>query len=447
MSLFSIFYKSILWPIYEKRNGMSTKNGMSFLASSEKWTREQIDIFQWNRTRFILNHAYEHSSFYRNRFDKIGLKPDDIRSFKDYEQIPCLSRQDLNEHLETIIADNILEDDRHYASTGGSTGLPTRFVRDNECLDIKLASEYRFNAWCGWSPGEKILYYWPALTDFSNEPVKFEMAQAKLYSRRLKLYSGRLNEQILSQHIAMFKRFRPQIVRAFPGALQRFAEYVEQTGQAIPAVKSIISVGESLHESQKEIFKRVFGADVFNCYVSRECGNIACECSLHDGLHIAEELLYLEISKNDKSDYGNILITDLWNMGMPFIRYQIQDAARWVETKCPCGKSHKLLGVDAGRLSDFLVSPVDGSYVSGSTLTHYLLAEGPKMGRVKLIQLAPNKLKVMITGNEENYNAAKMHINARLNTIFEGKMLIDFQHAETIPLLASGKFSVVERHF
>jgi len=110
-------------------------------------------------------------------------------------------------------------------------------------------------------------------------------------------------------------------------------------------------------------------------------------------------------------------------------------------------KDHRLIGLDAARLSDFLLSPVDGAFVSGSTLTHYLLAEGPKVGRVKLVQTAPDRMVVLIAGDQESSKPAVEHIRSRLETVFQGMMKVEFEFPETIPLLPSGKYSFVERKF
>ena len=447
MHCFSIIHRNIIWPLVEHRNNIKTKRDLLFLSTSENWSQDEILHFQLKRLKNILHHAYDNTSFYKERFDKFGLKPNDIKLLEDFKQIPPVTRDDLNNHLDKMIAKNISEENRFFSTTGGSTGIATRFAIDNKCLGIKKASEYRFNTWAGWKPGEKILAYWPALADFDANVTQQVTLKNLLYSRHLKLFSGRLNEKILSEHLKAYIKFRPSLIRAFPSALQKFAEYLKDKGTNLPQPKAIICVGEPLLESQRTLFKNVFGCGVYNCYVSRECGNIACECPAHEGLHIAEEMIYLEIENQGEDGFGKILITDLWNMGMPFIRYEIQDAARFIKGNCSCGKKHRRIGVDAARLSDFLISPVDGSYVSGSTLIHYLLAEGPQVGRVKLVQDANDHISILMTGDEESNRKSVDHIKARLNTVFKGKMKLHFEYVDEIPLLNSGKYSFVERKF
>lgn len=447
MNVYANIHGLFIWPLLERKDRLRTGGHLKSLKASECWSCEELRSYQLERLRLLLRQAYDHTVFYRKRFDQIGFEPSDLKSFEDFKQIPPITRQDLNEHMEEMIANNVSEKDRHYASTGGSTGLATRFARDNGCLSIKKSSEYRFNTWAGWKPGEKILYYWVALADFSPGGTKMSLPRSLLFFRSLTLFAGRLNERILAEHVQAFKGFKPHLIRAFPSALQRFAEYVAGAGVSLPAPRGIITVGEPLLESQRTLFREVFQCDVLNCYVSRECGNLGCECSAHGGMHVAEELVYLEIEAPREGEHGEVLVTDLWNFGMPFIRYRIQDAARWLPTRCACGKEHRLIGLDAARLSDFLISPLDGSYVSGSALTHYLLAEGPKVGRAKLIQISPDQMLVLIAGDPQSSKEAVEHIRSRLAVVFKGVMKVEFEFRESIPLLPSGKYSFVERKF
>ena len=292
MSIYSSVHNLTIQPFIEKRNQVYASRHLPFLKECETFTKEQLYEYQWLRIKSIIKHAYQNTIFYKKRFDEINAVPDDIQTIEDFRMLPPVTRQDLNSQMESMTAQNIPEIERHSSTTGGSTGVATHFIRDNACLAIKKASECRFNTWAGWKPGEKILAYWPALADFSgiaNSHKKF--ARSLLYSRHLQLFAGKLNEKILSEHVKAFKKFRPHLVRAFPSALQQFAEFVEGFGTSMPPPKAVICVGEPLIESQRALFKKVFSSNVYNCYVSRECGNIACECSFHSGLHVAEELI------------------------------------------------------------------------------------------------------------------------------------------------------------
>ena len=50
--------------------------------------RERLETVQLDRLKWQVKRSYECSEFYRERFDKIGLKPEDINSLDDALKIP-----------------------------------------------------------------------------------------------------------------------------------------------------------------------------------------------------------------------------------------------------------------------------------------------------------------------------------------------------------------------
>lgn len=122
----------------------------------------------------------------------------------------------------------------------------------------------------------------------------------------------------------------------------------------------------------RAFLERIFGCPIYDQYGCGECGSIAFECSEHSGLHITSEHCIVEIVNENFEDAGyetgDIIVTDLDNYAMPFIRYKIGDRARLLEKKCACGLAHPLLfGID-GRSADTIVLK-DGSKVHGVFFT------------------------------------------------------------------------------
>ena len=65
--------------------------------------------------------------------------------------------------------------------------------------------------------------------------------------------------------------------------------------------------------------KKFFKCKVFEKYGTRESGIIACECPIHNGMHIFTEGVYLEFIKDGRQalpgEMGEIIVTDLFNYG------------------------------------------------------------------------------------------------------------------------------------
>src|SRR5260370_22292708 len=86
---------------------------------------------------------------------------------------------------------------------------------------------------------------------------------------------------------------------------------------------------------------------------------------------VSADTFVVEIVPNDAiaKPAGRIVITDLLNLSMPLIRYEIGDVAACAEDQnCPCGRNLPLLTGVQGRTTDFLRLP-DGRHISAPGLT------------------------------------------------------------------------------
>ncbi|MFX4798034.1 hypothetical protein ABTB70_19160, partial [Acinetobacter baumannii] len=52
---------------------------------TETMPREQLDALHLKKIRRLLAFVYEHNSFYRDKFDEAGIKPDQIESLEDFK--------------------------------------------------------------------------------------------------------------------------------------------------------------------------------------------------------------------------------------------------------------------------------------------------------------------------------------------------------------------------
>ncbi|MDR3553671.1 MAG: hypothetical protein P4L55_02835 [Syntrophobacteraceae bacterium] len=414
------------------------------LEESQYWAPAKLLEYQYRKIKALLLHACRNTSFYRERFDSIGFNPEKFGALSELEKIPPLTRNDILEHMDSMVAANLLPNQLHRDATGGSSGIHTPFYRDNGCLGFKKAVEYRCNKWAGWDIGDKIAYYWPAVQDLAKTVPLGSRVKNELAYRALMLYSGRLDEATLELHRRRLGEFAPGLMRVFPNPLSILAGYLRQAGKQPIGIPSIISVGEPLLESHRQIFRDVFGSRVFNCYVSRECGNMACECGAEENLlHINSEMVYVEfeqIAGRDPRGPKSLLITDLFNYGMPFIRYRISDLAWPAEEACKCGRTLPLLRMDGGRLSDFLISPVDGSLISGCSFLHHLIAEGPEVGQVQVVQDQVDHLRINLVKSMGFSESKINHFHQTINKIFKGAMTYDIQYVERLDNEKSGKY-------
>src|SRR5262249_28645134 len=98
------------------------------------------------------------------------------------------------------------------------------------------------------------------------------------------------------------------------------------------------------------------------------------------------------------------------------------------------------MSMDAGRVTDFLKSPFDGSLVSGASFCHYLIAEGPEVGKIQIVQDAPDHLTVRVVRGENFREENLGHFEKVIARAFHARMRAAFAFVEAIARERSGKY-------
>lgn len=338
--------------------GMTEK--LHFLLSSQYWSQEQIAEYQWNKLQALIKHAAVNVPYYRDLFAVHGLKVDDINSINEFSKIPVLTKRDMQKCLGSMVAEGIDTESLSLNSTGGSTGMPLNFYHDDKF--VQWAGAARIRAWrymVGATEADLEAVFWGAIRDIGKELTLWQVMYGVLRERVLPLNTFDLDEELLKKYLRYCNFFKPSIIRGYASSLYYVARYIEAQKLKINKPQAIVSSTEVLHSRMRETIERVFGCKVFDSYGCREISQIATECEAHCGLHIVFENQYVELDGQD------IIITNLNNYAMPFIRYKIGDLASKIETvPCPCGReSPRMVGL-IGRDNDNIELP-NGKVING----------------------------------------------------------------------------------
>ena len=109
--------------------GKKDENGKTitdfFNPEFEQVDRAGIEALQLERLKATVKHCYEGSKFYKERFDSIGIKPEDIHCLDDLKKIPFTTKQDLRDTYPFGIASVSLDKCVRLHSSSGTTGNPT----------------------------------------------------------------------------------------------------------------------------------------------------------------------------------------------------------------------------------------------------------------------------------------------------------------------------------
>jgi phenylacetate-CoA ligase len=245
----------------------------------------------------------------------------------------------------------------------------------------------------------------------------------------------------------MMGKRKATMVRAFPTPLTEVARYIVDNKIEDLSVKGVVTTGEPLYTHQREMIKKAFRCQVFDSYRTRENGPLAQECEIHEGQHINSECIFLEVipfknqGKGGNKKQGRILITDLLNYGMPFIRYEIGDVGILSTEDCACGRGLPLLDSIGGRLVDVVFTP-DKRRIASITLIPNLVHAPGITNRVQFVQDRFDHLQIRMTKPQPPRKALQIQREI-VEKIFGPKMKVSYKFVDDIPLRKSGKYSFV----
>jgi phenylacetate-CoA ligase len=144
------------------------------------------------------------------------------------------------------------------------------------------------------------------------------------------------------------------------------ADYAIRHGVRPHAPAAIFCAGGTLYPHMADAIEEAFRSPAIDFYGSREMGDVACACLERRGLHIAPFSHKVEVvDRQDRAVFeedGDLLITCLTNLTMPFIRYRIGDRGRLTARGCTCGRGSPLLESISGRTMEVFITS-KGEYV------------------------------------------------------------------------------------
>jgi len=269
----------------------------------------------------------------------------------------------------------------------------------------------------------------------------------KNYFNNIRLISTfDMSDSRMKKYAAVEKSFKPDFITGYPSALTLFSDFCRKNSVHLHEPDAVITGGETLYPEQRDLIEEVLSAPVFNSYGSREFADIAFECQEHSGLHIAADLHLVELIHSSgrparDGELGEIVVTDLLNMYMPFIRYRTGDLAVASGRSCDCGRGLPLLERVEGRSFDTIRTP-EGKMVGGFFWTR-LSRSVPGIRRFQIEQKALNWIDFRIVAGQgwekENIEILRNKIKDNCGS----NMHVNFLLVDEIPLTPSGKSKFV----
>jgi phenylacetate-CoA ligase len=350
----------LLAPVLEFLEGTRTLKYRKMLEESQWWPRDKIIELQNKRLRQLVKYAYKNVPYYRRIFDERGLKPSDIKGVEDLAKLPVLTKRLIRDNFDDITARGFPSKELVLNSTGGSTGETLKFYRSkDDQYSWGHAAGLRAHSWLGYELGDRVIVLRESAHRTYSKMERFRVIFSLFFERVLFIGAKAMSPDRLLSRAKKLEDFKPTLIRGYPAAIYLLARLIEREGKPRLRPRAIIIESEQLYDYQRELFSKVFGCETYGHYASYEVHPIANECPEHAGYHIAAENVIVEVV-DDKGKplpagrEGRIVVTNLHNYAMPFIRYEIGDVGALSDKACPCGRGLPLLAKLSGRTTDFI---------------------------------------------------------------------------------------------
>jgi len=420
------------------------------LEQSQWWPKDKLLELQNERLRSLLSHAYDTVPYYHKLFDERSIKPDDIKDSKELAALPVLTKQLIKINFDNLKSSAFSPKETILSSTSGSTGSPLKFYSTKEDqLEWGFARGLRAQKWAGYELGEKTVIMRPFLPSLSKSGRLGKRIQA-FFKRHLILDPSTMSKETMPLLVRRMEAFQPRFIGGYPSVIYLLARFIKRSRRPSFSSKAIITGSEQLHDYQRELFEEVFGCETYGIYGSWEVHSIAAECAEHTGYHIAAEDIIMEIV-NDAGEpvppgtEGRILLTNLHNYAMPFIRYDIGDVGVISPKLCPCGRGLPLLVKLGGRTDDVIVTR-SGRTIPGIVLPRRFLAHhGVEQHQLVQDSYDSVKVKLVLDGEyaPEHRNKLNKLIVAQYQPILGEDIAVTVQFVDQIVTPPNWKGRVV----
>jgi len=438
--------RKVIYPAYRALRHDKVLWRLAEMRRIQTLPAQEIRDIQWLKLKALLKHASSHVPYYRRVFRDLGICSDDVRTWDDFARLPVLTKTLVRENLREFISETSHSKHLEPEETGGSTGENLFFYVDHGSGRARLASNIGMNEWTGIRVGDRTAYLWGQR--FREPALQRRISAVKhWFSNTLYLSAYRMDTDSVRGHLAKLRRFGPDLVIGYPSALYHFCEVMSALGGYEIRPKAVLVSGETAYDWQRDAISGAFAAPVYSHYGCCEFGAVARECRMQDGLHIAASRVVIECGAEWDIDGAarpsELVITDLDNYGMPFIRYAIEDLGAVIWEPCACGLTLPRIRELVGRVYDIVRAP-NGNCLSGTFWGH-ILKEG--VHKFQVVQDALDTVTIAIVPTSEFNERVKARILERVQEACGPSMKVIFNIRDSIEPTRTGKHRYVISKF
>lgn len=408
------------------------KSFMPKIRTERELKKLQLEGLQWT-----VNHAYQHSEFYRNHFDAAGVKPKHIKSLKDLAKLPFTTAKDLQEGYPFPFRAVPFEKIVRIHASSGTTGKRKVLCYTQKDINDWANMFARCYEMAGLTPKDRVQIavgygVWTAGVGFQLGCERFGA---------MAVPSGPGNTDMQCQFL---EDFQSTVLCATASMALLMGEEVEKRGLRDKiALKKVIMGSERSSDAMRRRMKELLGVEhVFDIPGMTELygPGTGLDCAYHEGIHYWADYYILELLNPETlepvapGETGEMVVTTLRKEAAPLVRYRTRDLTRLIPRRCSCGSILPMHDRLLGRSDDmFIIRAVN---VYPGQIDHILSS----------VKGAGSEYQIHLLRKEDgkDYMTIKVERAEGASPSEDGALITTIEEEIKKQILVSGKVEVVD---
>jgi len=376
----------------------------------------------------LLSYAVDNTDFYKS-----------YKDFTSLQDFPVVNKNIIREDYSQFISKQHNPESLYKVTTSGSTGTPFTAYQDGIKRARHTADNIIFNEKAKLRLGDKLYYF--RIWNKINQKGRFKKYMQNIVECDAGVFTKDALEQLLNQ---LREDVASKSMLAYSSTYEALATKIAEYNLSTEGIQmtSIITMSERLPEHSKEALRTMFCCPVVSRYSNMENGFIAQQClEENNEYHINTASFHIEILQfnNDRQveqgEMGRIVVTDLFNFGMPIIRYDTGDVAIMNDSSS-CEWNTAVFSKVFGRKVDFIFS-TDDNIISPHVITNTMW-KYPDIQQFQFVQKGKTNYLLKLNSAELSKSLEK-EIVTDFRSYLGNNAEIKFEYVNEIPVLNSGK--------
>lgn len=399
-----------------------------FNEYAETMSRDEIHNLQSKRLVALVKYVYTNVPHYREKMQKAGVLPGDIKSVDDLKFLPFTYKQDLRDTYPFGMFAVPMEQIVRIHASSGTTGKQTVVGYTAHDIDMWAECIARTFTAAGVNRGDivQIAYGYGLFTG----GLGLHYGCEKLGASVIPISGGNTKRQIQTM-----MDFGTSVLACTPSYALYIAETMAEMGISPDQNKLKVGIfgAEPWSERMRDDIEKSLGIKAIDIYgLSEVMGpGVAGECLEQNGMHIQEDNFIVEIvdpktgEPVPEGQPGEVVFTTLTKEGLPLIRYNTRDISSITTEKCACGRTTARMSKVTGRTDDMLIirgvnvfpSQIEGVLleIAGTTPNYQIIVN--RVDNTDVLEVLVEMSPALFSDEVRRIEDVELKIRTRLNSV------------------------------